>query len=145
MNIAITGSRKGISRKKVEEQLSWYTGSNNHWILGGAMGVDQYALDFLIAHNEDFEVIVPFTIENTPKSDNVRETLRKVSNRVVELNQEIKMPWVVLFQNRNIAMVDKAELVLAFPSSFKGGTRNCIDYAKLRQRTVIELDCREIQ
>jgi uncharacterized phage-like protein YoqJ len=129
MNIAISGSRKDFPRQRVELILFSFLGEKHHWILGGAMGVDQYALEYLMKNGEDFEVIVPFTIADTPVADKVRETLKEIPQKVTELNQTNKPPWYPKYNYRNKCMIDKADYLIAFPAHPKGGTRNAIQLA----------------
>lgn len=138
MRIAVSGSRKGIDRKKVEEVLSWYCTQGHHWVLGGAMGVDQYALDYLLSQGESLEVIVPFTIEDTPVTDGVKDCLRTIPEKVTELKQEKTKPIGPKFHNRNSAMISRADMLLAFPVGTTGGTRNAMWQAEKQGKEVRE-------
>ena len=129
MVIAITGSAKGsVPKEFVFQALVSYIGKGHNWILGGAKGVDQFALEYLMDCAEEFEVIVPGKIGNCTVRPfdggrSVRETLEEVKLRVTELNHPI--PWITpAYLERNNKMVEKCELLLAFPrsDSKSGGT-----------------------
>lgn len=149
MNIAISGSSKGgVTIQKVREKLSVHVGKDNHWILGGAKGVDQFALEYLIENNEDFEVIVPSTIQEQPKrpyegARSVGETLEEVNDRVIELNHK-SFPWAPAYYYRNDKMLENANLLLAFPRNSEeqtGGTWYTIKKAEELKITTVIFDC----
>jgi uncharacterized phage-like protein YoqJ len=122
-----------------------------HCISGMALGVDTvfaYAvLEYKKKVNPDciFECAIPCL--NHPckwkKEDQERYSkILKKADMVTLVSDEEYKPW--LMQKRNEYMVDKCDLLIAVWDGTKGGTGNCINYAKKKDKTIDTIDPREI-
>src|SRR5216110_3323955 len=69
-SIAITGSR-GVDRETAralfEQHLSSFLSQGRTWLLGGARGIDQWAIEWLLERNEICWAVVPYTRFDHPK------------------------------------------------------------------------------
>jgi len=138
--VAITGSRSGVPREKVEKWLSQYIGKEYLWVLGGAIGVDSFALDYLSSQKEKILIIVPQTIVNQPE-----EARRSINRAMLKEDIEVLEPGISkkyadACLERNRKMVEKADAIIAFPRGkevLRSGTWATVRYAKRLNRTVI--------
>lgn len=96
-------------------------------MLGGARGVDQWAMQWLAEHNEACWAVVPYTRAKQPKW--IQPWLDEV-DRVVELQLPRRKTASAI---RNRHMVDLSQIVFGFSSGKGGGTIKTLKYA-LRQR-----------
>jgi predicted Rossmann fold nucleotide-binding protein DprA/Smf involved in DNA uptake len=129
-SIVITGSRdvdRETARTLFELHLSSFLSRGRTWILGGARGVDQWAMEWLMEQNEVCWVVVPYTRAKQPKW--LQPWFDEV-DRVVEL-QLPKRKNVYAIRNRH--MVDLSGIVFGFSAGKGGGTIKTLKYA-LRQR-----------
>jgi predicted Rossmann fold nucleotide-binding protein DprA/Smf involved in DNA uptake len=129
-SIMITGSRdvsRDQARTAFELQLSSFLDVGRTWILGGARGVDQWAMEWLLERNEICWVVVPYKRAQQPKW--LHQWLDEI-DRVVEL-QLPKRKNAYAIRNRHI--VDLSAVVFGFWSGKGGGTIKTLKYA-LRQR-----------
>lgn len=117
--ITITGSRDflefGASRL-FGEALERFVGQNRIWLLGGAIGVDQLATEWLIGRGEQVTAVVPFTVHDQPKA--VQDTLARVHQRIELQYKKTKKAYL----DRNAFMVERSNTVIAFWNGEKGGT-----------------------
>ena len=128
--IAIIGSRdvdRGTARTMFEHHLSPFLSGGRTWLLGGARGIDQWAMEWLLEQNEACWIVVPYTRSHQPKwfhpwFDEV--------DRVVELRLP-KRKTAYAIRNRH--MVDLAQIVFGFWSGKGGSTVKTLKHA-LRQR-----------
>jgi len=126
----ITGSRdvdRQTARTTFELHLSSFLNHGRTWILGGARGVDQWALEWLLEQNEICWIVIPYNRVKQPKW--LHPWFDQV-DRVVEL-QLPKRKTAYAIRNRH--MVDLAGIVFGFWSGKGGGTIKTLKYA-LRQR-----------
>jgi predicted Rossmann fold nucleotide-binding protein DprA/Smf involved in DNA uptake len=126
----ITGSRdvdRETARTLFELHLSSFLNQGRTWILGGARGVDQWALEWLLEHSEICWVILPYTRAKQPKW--LHPWFEEI-DRVVELQLPRRKNAYAI---RNRHMVDLAGIVFGFWSGKGGGTIKTLKYA-LRQR-----------
>jgi predicted Rossmann fold nucleotide-binding protein DprA/Smf involved in DNA uptake len=129
-SIAIIGSRdvdRETARTLFELHLTSFLDHGRTWILGGARGVDQWAMEWLLEQNEICWVVVPYTRAKQPKW--LHPWLDEI-DRVVEL-QLPKRKTAYAIRNRH--MVDLSGIVFGFWSGKGGGTVKILKYA-LRQR-----------
>jgi predicted Rossmann fold nucleotide-binding protein DprA/Smf involved in DNA uptake len=129
--ITITGSRD-INRELVEPLFEKHLGPflqhNKTWYLGGARGVDAWALEWLLNKNEVCYVVVPFTLEDQPKS--VQQIISK-AHQIVELSLPKSKGG---YHQRNKYMVDRSAIVIGFWSGKPGGTQATLEYARSKGR-----------
>jgi predicted Rossmann fold nucleotide-binding protein DprA/Smf involved in DNA uptake len=129
-SITITGSRdiaSDTARTLFEHHLSLFLSQGRKWILGGARGIDQWAIEWLLENNEACWIVVPYTRARQPGW--IQPWFDEVE-RVVEL-QLPKRKNAYAFRNRH--MVDLSQIVFGFWSGKGGGTIKTLKYA-LRQR-----------
>lgn len=129
-SITITGSRdvdRETARTLFEVHLSSFLNHGRTWILGGARGVDEWALEWLVEHNEVCWLVIPYTRAKQPRW--LHPWFEEV-DRVVEL-QLPKRKNAYAIRNRHI--VDLSWIVFGFWSGKGGGTIKTLKYG-LRQR-----------
>lgn len=121
MNIAVTGSRTGVDYTTVWEKLDEYASGDHHYVLGGAIGVDFYALQWVLRNDKPHTVYVPVDIayqikDPTKEEYQQNEVLLNMERcHVVELGYPKE--WRS-FHRRNLAMLEHpAHLLLSFDSS----------------------------
>lgn len=137
MKIAITGSRDVSVRslRTMYSELKVWFGKCTMWYVGGAEGVDNYALIYLLENSQPVIAVVPFKRVSQPRACS---KLLSRCNKVVELNGKRKSysEMVESYYARNMYMVDNADVVLAFHNGNSCGTIQCIKYAKKKRKEV---------
>ncbi len=129
-SVAITGSRdvdRDTARSLFEQHLSSLLSQGRIWLVGGARGIDQWAMEWLLESNEVCWAVIPYTKAKQPGW--VQPWLEQL-DRVVEL-QLPKRKSAYAIRNRH--MVDLSGMVFGFWSGKGGGTVKILKYA-LRQR-----------
>lgn len=139
---------------------------NIRFIMGGALGFDQIAFNVVSEAQEMFavdigsfnistEIAVPFKRQSSRWSEEQQtkynsqllkankityvDTLERYRDR----NAPVGMGSYLKLQLRNCYMVDKLreenDLLIAWFSGSKGGTKNCIDYARKQGKKILNL------
>jgi uncharacterized phage-like protein YoqJ len=138
--IAFTGHRyvqEDEMQTALDEVASLYPGAI--WICGGAIGVDSFAAKYAMNHNIKYQLILPFSPDvmsrywNDVQKNILKETMAKALS-VMVLRQAYD---VTFYQKRNIALVDAAQVLIAFFDGSSGGTSNCVKYAKTKKGYLI--------
>lgn len=132
-SVAIIGSRdvdRRTARNLFEQHLSSFLQHERTWFLGGARGIDQWAMEWLLEQNEICWAVVPYTIAVAPKW--LLPWFEQVE-RVVEL-QLPRRKSAYSFRNRYL--VDVSEIVFGFRSGKGGGTYSTLRYALRQQKEV---------
>ena len=132
-SVVVTGSRdvsRDVARDLFEQHLSSLLHQGRTWLLGGARGIDQWAMEWLLEHNEGCWIVVPYTRARQPKW--IQPWLEQI-DRVVEL-QLPKRKSAYAYRNRY--MVDLCGIVIGFRSGKGGGTLAILKYALRQQREV---------
>jgi predicted Rossmann fold nucleotide-binding protein DprA/Smf involved in DNA uptake len=107
-NIAIIGSREYGNKGRFDFVVNNLLRLKELTIItGGAIGVDTWAMEFCRKHNIRCEVIRP-------------------------INKNIKISYLF----RNIEIITKADLILAFWDEKSKGTKFVIDYAIARNKKI---------
>lgn len=118
MKIAIIGSREGFECGFVYPKLNKYydpdNPSKNTFITGGARGVDTFAKNYANTFGIPLEIIKP-------------------------INPANKLDYLF----RNVEIITKADLILAFWDGKSKGTKFVIDYAMARSKEVIIFDLKK--
>ena len=131
----ITGSRdipEAMAVQAFETFLTPALAKDTTWYLGGARGVDTWALKWLIERQERCVVVVPFRVDDQPNE--AKEHIPK-AHLVIEL----KLPKSkAAFIKRNRFMVDHSRIVWGFWNGMKGGTFSTLQYA-LRNRKLMHV------
>ena len=134
--ITITGSRKLSKKhiwKKFDEYLNLWTKCGRKWLVGGACGVDHWAIEWLLEKNEDCTAVVPFTILSQPKV--VQPILKemKKNGKVIELKLPNNKGAYLI---RNKFMVDRSNVVIGFWNGRTGGSSKTLIYGIEKGREV---------
>ena len=138
--VAISGSRRAEHRPADEfnslfdTYLAPFVASGTLVFVGGAKGIDTQSLIWLTSHRMAARlcVVVPGTVEDQPTE--AREAIAAaqvaVSVEVVQLRHPA-FPSAAAYHYRNRWMVDRADLMVAFPRGDdpNSGTIYTIDYA----------------
>ncbi|PLS19644.1 DUF1273 domain-containing protein [Bacillus sp. M6-12] len=115
-------------------------------ISGMALGIDTIWALVAIKLKKDFpnkfklECAIP--CKNHPsrwikESQEIYYNILKQADKVTQVSNEEYKPW--LMQKRNEYMVDTADIVFACWDGTKGGTGNCVDYAKKVKKPIYVL------
>jgi len=131
--VTITGSRdvdRETARRLFEQHLSSLLHQRRTWLVGGARGIDQWAMEWLREHNEVCWAVVPYTMREQPKW--VQPWLEQI-DRVVEL-QLPRRKSAGAFRNRY--MVELSQIVFGFWSGKGGGTVKTLRHALRKRREV---------
>ncbi|MDQ2921553.1 MAG: DNA-protecting protein DprA [Acidobacteriota bacterium] len=131
--IAIIGSRdvdRATARTLFEHHLSSFLSRGRTWLLGGARGIDQWAMEWLLEQNEACWIVVPYTRGHQPRW--FHPWFERVE-RVVEL-QLPKRKNAYAIRNRH--MVDLSQIVFGFWSGKGGSTVKTLKHALRKRREV---------
>jgi hypothetical protein len=121
--VTITGSRRTGHRQPTEYALLFdaylrpFAGEGSHFYIGGALGIDTLALDWLAEHSPAaLTVVVPCTLADQPEQARqtvLSATRRAERMRLVELGASER--GTEAYHARNRWMVDRSDLVIGFP------------------------------
>ena len=132
-SVTITGSRdvdRETARRLFEQHLSPLLHQGRTWLVGGARGIDQWAMEWLRENNEICWAVVPYTMREQPKW--AQSWLDQI-DRVVEL-QLPRRKSAGAFRNRY--MVDLSQIVFGFWSGKGGGTIKTLRHALRKRKEV---------
>jgi len=132
-SIAIFGSRdvdRDAARTLFEQHLGSFVDQGRTWLVGGARGIDEWGMEWLLERSEVCWAVVPHTRFDQPKS--IQRRLDQV-DRIVELQLPGRKS-ARAFRNRY--MVDLCGIVIAFRSGKGSGTQTILRYALRKQREV---------
>lgn len=110
-------------------------------ISGMALGIDQWAANICINLNIPFIAAIPFLGQEGkwPKeSQKIFHTLLKKASEQIIVCDGAYSPEKM--QIRNQWMVDHSDLVIAVWDGSKGGTGNCVEYAKSVKKDILRID-----
>jgi uncharacterized phage-like protein YoqJ len=110
-------------------------------ITGMALGVDTVAAEVALAMQIPYVAAIPFPGQELKWNKEAQDhyhTLLAWAEDVVTVDKGPYHP--MLMDKRNKYMVDNADLVVAVWNGWKGGTRNCVEYALRQQVPVWRLD-----
>ena len=133
------------------------------FVCGGALGIDQMAFSIVedlrntSAKAIFIELASPFKEQDCKWNQFDRDRFQKqvkLADTVtyVDLLNDYKVDiylpniyYPAKMELRNHYMVDKSDIVIAvYDGSEKGGTRNCVKYAKERNKKIIIIDPKEV-
>jgi predicted Rossmann fold nucleotide-binding protein DprA/Smf involved in DNA uptake len=113
-----------------EQHLSSLLHQGHTWLVGGARGIDEWAIEWLLEQNEVCWVVVPYTRAKQPRW--LHPWLEQV-DRVVEL-QLPRRKSAYAFRNRYL--IDQSRIVFGFWSGKGGGTIKTLRHALRKRREV---------
>ncbi|MGH3885376.1 MAG: hypothetical protein ACRDSZ_02210, partial [Pseudonocardiaceae bacterium] len=121
--VTITGSRHTEHHEPAEYGLLFdaylrpFAGEGSHIYVGGALGIDTLALDWLAEHTPAaLTVVVPCTLADQPEQ--ARQTVLRATRRAQQVSLvELGAPQLSAeaYHTRNRWMVDRSDLVIGFP------------------------------
>lgn len=132
-SVTISGSRDvdhETARHLFEQHLSPLLHQGRTWLVGGARGIDQWAIEWLAEQNESCWAVVPYTLQDQPRP--IRTLLAQVE-RVIELRLPRRQS-AGTFRNRY--MVDLSQIVFGFWSGKGGGTIRTLRHALRKRKEV---------
>jgi predicted Rossmann fold nucleotide-binding protein DprA/Smf involved in DNA uptake len=132
-SITIVGSRdidRVTARSLFEQHLSSFLHQGRTWLVGGARGIDEWAIEWLLEQNEVCRIVVPYTRSNQPRW--LHPWLEQV-DRVVELRLP-RRKSAYAFRNRY--MIDQSRIVFGFWSGKGGGTIKTLRHALRKRKEV---------
>ena len=132
-SITITGCRdvdRETARSLFEHHLSSFLHQGHTWLVGGAHGIDEWAIEWLLEQSEVCWVVVPYTRAKQPRW--LHPWLEQV-DRVVEL-QLPRRKSAYAFRNRYL--IDQSRVVFGFWSGKGGGTIKTLRHALRKRREV---------
>ncbi len=140
--VAFTGHRHlkyGDAVKSLEKIHSDFPGAM--WITGGAYGLDSHAARFALDNFIPLWLVLPFPAKilcaKWPSGD-ARDLLFRSVKECTKFSVVSPVFSMDAYQRRNEFMVDAAEVLAAFFDGSRGGTANCVRYARsVGRRTVI--------
>jgi hypothetical protein len=134
----ITGSRRTGHREPAEYALLFdaylrpFAGEGSHFYIGGALGIDTLALDWLAGHTlAALTVVVPCTLAD--QADQARQTVLSATRRAERVSL-VELGGAKLgteaYHARNRWMVDRSDLIVGFPhgDNPRSGTWYTIHY-----------------
>ena len=153
-------------RDTIVEEINSTDEKQFHFICGGALGIDQMAFDIV----QDIkcntlklnpisiltEIALPFLKQEVKWQESSRLKWRKQLNTAdkvtrVDMLEEYKIKgyeediyYPAKMQKRNEYMVNNSDVIIAVWNGTKGGTYNCVRYAKQKGREIIRLNPDEI-
>ncbi len=132
--IAFTGHRY-LRYEEVAPKLEELHRRNPNaiWITGGAIGLDSHAARFAMLHDIPLWLILPFppAIMSARWSQSQKAFLLESIKYASKLSVLSPVFSMRTYQDRNIRMVQLSDKLAAFFDGSKGGTANCVDYARL--------------
>ena len=132
-SVTITGSRdvdRETARHLFEQHLPSLLHQGRTWLVAGARGIDQWAIEWLGEQNESCWAVVPYTVHDLPRS--VQTSLAQFE-RGIEL-QLPRRQSAGAFRNRY--MVDLSQIVFGFWSGKGGGTIKTLRHALRKRKEV---------
>ena len=132
-SIMIIGSRdvdRDTARVLFEQHLASFLSQGRTWLLGTAHGIDEWAMEWLVEHNETCWAVIPYTRAKQPRW--VHPWLETI-DRVVELQLPRRKTASAI---RDRHMVDLSQVVFGFWTGKGGGTIKTLRYALRQQKEV---------
>ncbi len=136
--VTITGSRHTGHRRPAEYGLLFdaylrpFAGEGSHFYVGGAVGIDTLALDWLAEHTPAaLTIVVPCTLADQPEQ--ARQAVLSATRRALRVSL-VELGAAKLgteaYHARNRWMVDRSDLVIGFPrgDDRRSGTWYTIHY-----------------
>ena len=134
-------------KRRMEEQFSLlYQKGVHHFIIGGALGVDMWAGEILLAMKKKPEfseinltMALPFA-EYDVDWDRISQERKKRIQKQAKVLVIGKESGTSSYTKRNHFMVDHADIVLAVYDNdrkIRSGTALTVDYAERKKRTII--------
>ncbi|MGL4571726.1 MAG: SLOG family protein [Clostridium sp.] len=134
-----------------------------HFICGGALGFDTLSAQVILLLKEEFknqislEIAVPYKDQPNKWFSKVDVDMYNLINSMADFVTEVDrienyqrtrvkvgLHNSFKLQLRNEYIVDKSNLLIALYDGSKGGTHNCVTYAKKRNKNILIINPKEI-
>lgn len=120
-----------------------------HFISGMALGVDQMAAEIVLELKEQFPDITlecefPCKTQAVKWSDKCRERYFSIIYKADKKTMVQREYTPDCMMKRNKYMVDASDFVIAVWNGNKSGTGNTVNYAKSKNKTIIQINPNEI-
>ena len=107
-------------------------------ITGMAQGVDTYAAQWCIKLNIPFIAAIPNSYQDKVWPTEIKKKYHFLLSKAAEIitvsNDDIDM--IEALNNRNKWIVDHSDHILGVFGGYTGGTKNCLEYAKEKKKTI---------
>lgn len=131
--------------KATTENIIKSNPSSNHLLIQGmAQGVDQMAavagFHLKKIYPIEIEAAIPFkdhSLNWPPQAQNLYNKIKEHCDYVTYVSDSYDN---FCLQRRNMYMVDKCDLLIAVYDNTPGGTKNCINYARSKNKSIIYID-----
>ena len=120
------------------------------FITGMALGIDQWAALVILKLKKKYPNIklvaaVPCRSQSSVWSEAQQQTYQYILEKCDKVAVLSERYTPSCMQERNKWMVDHSDFVLAVWDGTKGGTRNCIAYAKMKGKTIVAFHPEKLQ
>lgn len=130
---SLTAASEARLPKLFENYLGPFADPDAHFYLGGAVGIDTAAMDWLAGHTQaSLTVVLPCTVADQPEVARTAIHLWQQRDRLTEVVElDAGKLDASSFHARNRWMVDHSGFVIGFPQGThpSGGTLYTLDYA----------------
>ena len=144
---ALTGHRvlgKGFSRERLEQCLRALIAEGaDTFYCGMALGFDLYCCELLLRLREEFPVRIVACVpcadqaaRYSPRAKEKYEALLSACDEKIVLHEKYENGCMF---ERNRYMVDRADVLLAYLETERGGTFYTVNYAKKRGKRIVFL------
>lgn len=132
-----------IDKKVLSDHKLMYCGDGKDALITGmALGIDTLFAKIAVNNGIPFIAAIPDQSQSnrwSKKSKLVYYDLLKKASKIVNVSGEILFKMEHL-QQRNEWMVDNCDLLIAVWDGTPGGTANCVEYAKEKNREIVYID-----
>lgn len=145
MKIAITGHRpeklSSISFIEASLRKAYRDTAATLIIQGMAAGVDLMSAKIAYQMGLPWICAKPWEGHKPRRDDEINyQRAIDLAQEVVSVNPSLEYPGPWVYQKRNEWMVDNSEIVVAVWDGTKGGTFNCVNYAKKKKMPIYRID-----
>lgn len=135
--------QSGVKKKMIEVILRAHAKGYSRFVSGGALGIDQIAAEAILEVRDrgylvELVMALPFPSQDRKWPPYAQEKYRRLLSRADEIIYCSEDPYAVWkMQKRNVWMVDNSSVVVAFWAGDAGGTKNCVEYARSKQKSTL--------
>ncbi len=111
------------------------------FMAGGALGIDTWSAEEVIAAKSKLIIARPFPSQDKvwPNESKIRfNDICSKASEIIDVSSDPYAAWKM--QKRNEFMVDWADYIIAVWDGSAGGTGNCVNYAKKKNKHIIIID-----
>ncbi|NLT15397.1 MAG: DUF1273 domain-containing protein [Clostridiales bacterium] len=155
-----------VLRSKLITLISEHTGESITFICGGALGIDQMSFEIVqelrttVCKDENIRLVLAMPFEKQDANWYNKKDVEKLRQQRCQADEVVLVDTIPKYQRhtspigtyhplkmqlRNEYMVDRSDVVMAVWNGTKGGTANCVTYAKKKGKEIIQINPDEIQ